>query len=219
MKYAFECACDFGRFEVVKWLYSIKPTIDISSNNEYAFRNACKKGFLELAKWLLSIKPTINISVKFEYVFEDVCVNGHLEVAQWLLTIYVNSTINSFKYIEYAFMGACYGNKTNVAQWLQSLYPNKFEVVIVNENIVNFKIKNEIVFAHDTIALTIENKADNVCPICYDAQVEVQTNCGHNFCIKCITDYYNNYNSNDNCKCPYCRQILTSFNKLVITYK
>ena len=71
-------------------------------------------------------------------------------------------------------------------------------------------------FNTEVIQLKYTNKEDLVCPICYDedAVVEVQTNCKHNFCSKCITDYYNK--CNENCLCPYCRQIITSFNKLEI---
>lgn len=43
---------------------------------------------------------------------------------------------------------------------------------------------------------------------------DVQTNCGHNYCTKCITDYYNK--CEHSCKCPYCRQPITSFTKLLI---
>jgi hypothetical protein len=46
----------------------------------------------------------------------------------------------------------------------------------------------------------------------------LQTNCGHNFCKDCITNYYNKslieYNNINNCFCPYCRQNITSLNRL-----
>ena len=68
-------------------LLTIKPTINISANNESAFIHACKKGHLEVAQWLLIIKPTINISAVDECAFRWACGKGHLEIAQWLQSL------------------------------------------------------------------------------------------------------------------------------------
>jgi hypothetical protein len=55
-----------GYLHIAKWLFEIKPTINISTNNELAFQRACKNGHLHVAKWLLKIKPTIIISTNYK---------------------------------------------------------------------------------------------------------------------------------------------------------
>ena len=65
-------------------MFGIKPTIDVSANNEYAFKNACENGHLEVVKWLLSIKPDINIE---EETFYNSCSYGFLSVAKFLWRI------------------------------------------------------------------------------------------------------------------------------------
>jgi hypothetical protein len=114
---------------------------------------------IEVAKWLLSIKPTI-----------DICTENHL-----------------------CFKWACLNEYIEIAQWLQSLRPDTYELVIVDDKIISYCVKRCIPYTNNTI--TIVNNEDTECPICYE-QVEVQTNCGHNYCTKCITDYYNKCDAN-----------------------
>jgi hypothetical protein len=45
----------------------------------------------------------------------------------------------------------------------------------------------------------LEEQEEKECPICYEHEVEVQTNCGHNYCKKCII-------KTELSSCPYCRQ-------------
>ena len=43
-----------------------------------------------------------------------------------------------------------------------------------------------------------------LCSICLDVFNEpVSTSCGHNFCIACVTKYWD---SNDLCQCPLCKE-------------
>jgi len=58
----FSITCENGHLDVAKWLYEIKPDIDISVYYEFAFKNSCKNGHLDVAKWLYEIKPDIDIS-------------------------------------------------------------------------------------------------------------------------------------------------------------
>jgi len=68
---------------VIQWLLQVKPTIDISADNEYAFRSACTGGHLNVAQWLLQVKPTIDISAFNERAFGSAFAFGYLNVAQW----------------------------------------------------------------------------------------------------------------------------------------
>lgn len=222
-EYAFRYACANNHLNIAQWLLTIKPTIDISAYNDDAFSGACKNGYLEVAQWLLKIKPTIDISVNNENAFLLACVNEHLHIVQWLLTI--KPTINISVDNDIAFKVACIKGCIKIAQWLQNLLPNKYELVIKNNKIISYRVKCYIPFTNNTITLfsktkgsqseqSSTNKEEFQCHICYNSQVEVQTNCGHNFCTTCITNYYNKCNGT--CNCPYCRQTITCLNKLLI---
>jgi ankyrin repeat protein len=124
-------ACYDGHLEIVQWLLSVNPDINISAENEYAFRCVCYRGHLEIARWLLSVNPNINISAETEYAFRWACSQGHLEIAQWLLS--VNPNINISARDEWAFRSACEHKHLDVAQWLQTLKPYLY-VINYNEN-------------------------------------------------------------------------------------
>ena len=83
---AFIISCKNGHLEVAQWLFSIKPDIDISANNEYIFKEVISRGYLEMAKWLFSVKPDINITNNINNAFKNACVYNRWEIVQWLLT-------------------------------------------------------------------------------------------------------------------------------------
>lgn len=48
------------------------------------------------------------------------------------------------------------------------------------------------------------------CPICYeDAQLAVETNCGHVFCSNCLLEVWRRSSQLSAISCPYCRQKVT----------
>ena len=181
-------------------------------NNTELFKDYCATGKINEAKQLLKTDATINNSAILEMSFICACKNGHLEVAQWLYTIKPTIIISADN--EYAFRYACSNSHLELAQWLQSLLPDKYKLVIENNKIIYYHIKRVLPFNTEAIQLKYTNKEELVCPICYSKEyfVNVQTNCKHNFCLTCITDYYNKCNGN--CNCPYCRQTITSFYNL-----
>lgn len=99
-----------------QWLYQIKPTMNISANQDEAFQNACICGNLPLVKWLLEIKPTIDLLA---------CKYRNLEVAKWLIDVIPKHHI---KYIstqidKQAFQLACERGDYNLATWLLQINP------------------------------------------------------------------------------------------------
>ena len=52
----FTFACKMGQLEIAKWLLQIKPTIDISANDENTFRLTCENGSARNCKMAASNK-------------------------------------------------------------------------------------------------------------------------------------------------------------------
>ena len=113
--------CPWGHINILQWLLTVKPDIDISENNEAPFRFACCNGYLEVAQWLLQMKPSINISERDDYAFTWSCANGHLELAQWLYQ--VKPSINISAKNDCPFRMSCYYGHLEVAQWLLQIKP------------------------------------------------------------------------------------------------
>jgi hypothetical protein len=51
----------------------------------------------------------------------------------------------------------------------------------------------------------LELCATEICPICYDAPCNIQTNCNHTYCEPCIKKYLQKLY-----ECPYCRAKITN---------
>ncbi len=171
-----------NNFEMAKWMYSIKSTsINISVDNEYLFRVTCKYGNIELAKWLLEMKPDINISVNNDYAFHCACKLGHLEIAQWLYLLKPDIDISSIdRDID----------NDEINDWLET-------------------IRKIVLPIDQTKKINLDTISDKSCPICYEATVSIQTNCGHNFCKDCIETVYKKKSLLNKCSC--CRSDLNKF--------
>ena len=59
-------------------MLQLKPSLNISIDNEYAFKCACDNGHIEVVNFLLEKKPTIDISIDGEYCFKAACENGSI---------------------------------------------------------------------------------------------------------------------------------------------
>ena len=174
----FQYFCKSGQLEVCKLVIQVKPTINISANNELVFRLACCNGRLEVAKWLLQVKPTIDISAYNEEAFRWACLNGHLEVAKWLLQ--VKPTIDIFAYNEDAFRWACLNGHLEVAKWLQNLCPEKYQIMQKIPKIF-YKI--------------IKIKTLNNCDVCDKTKCKVKPLCNQLSCEPCLKTWLENNNS------------------------
>jgi hypothetical protein len=194
-------ACHYGHLEIAQWLYEITPTLDISTEHEYAFRVACHYGHLCVAQWLYRVKPTLDISAVNEYAFRYACCFGHLELAQWLYES--KPTLNISVYNEEAFREACRNGHLQVAQWIQSLNPNKYVILHIENNQINYRILQTL---NKINTIVYMDQLDN-CPICSETECDLQTSCNHTFCESCIQTWFN---SNQGQTCPYCRTCLNN---------
>ena len=69
-----------------KWLLQIKPSINISEDNDYTFCRACANGKLEIAVWLQTLKPylyKINYDINGKYVSHYVRTKAEAKEARW----------------------------------------------------------------------------------------------------------------------------------------
>jgi hypothetical protein len=230
----FHLVCISGNVEVAKWLLEVIPNIQeefllisCNCNVEEAkwllsmyhhdtilfkqfgigFYKACFYGHLELAKWLFEITPAIVIAVHCDIAFRTTCERGHLELAKWLLEL--NPDMKA--YCDESFRNACEEGHLELAEWFQSLNPDKY-IILDDERKDKFKFIPYKIIQQLTIQNTIVKKEKEKCTICSDYLEEINTNCGHIFCKDCITHYYLDL---DNNSCPYCRQIITHFIKVV----
>ena len=197
--------CKYGHLEVAKWLLEIKPDINISTENDSAFICACISGNLEIPKWLLEIKPDIYFNGEMSFL--ACCEKDNLEIAIWLLEI--KPTIDISVKNNYAFNFCCEHRNLKTAKWLSEINPN-YKLTIENDKIINFWIIKKI---NTDKSIIIEKESikneDLICPICYENEVEIQTNCKHNYCLSCIENVnYKNY------VCPYCRTELKYFHQI-----
>jgi hypothetical protein len=101
--FIFNNACWYGHLVMVKWLYEIKPDIDISARNEYAFKLACFNYHLHIAEWLyvlLSLKyyiETFDNHIIDYYIKKIIQIDQTRNIHVNKLTIcpiYIESNIN-----------------------------------------------------------------------------------------------------------------------------
>jgi hypothetical protein len=123
--------CKNGHFEMAKWIFQMKPNIDINIDDKKVFYYACRNGHLVVAQWLYQIM----IIEKYRIVdgVHAACKNGYFKVAKWLFkkikkiinkyqntTIWINfnlATSNSFPII-------CKNGDLKIAKWLLQIKPN-----------------------------------------------------------------------------------------------
>jgi hypothetical protein len=121
----FRLSCELTYFPIAKWIYEIKPDINISTNDDMPFRCACTRG-LEFAKWLYERKPDINISAQNEEAFRNACEFGHLDLAQWLYQIKPDINISADD--DYALRCASDGDTGGdpaIMEWILQIKGNK----------------------------------------------------------------------------------------------
>jgi hypothetical protein len=213
---AFRYACEDGVLEVAKWLLEVKPDIDISANGEAMFRRVCANGRLEVAKWLLEVKPNINISAMDESAFRWACENGHLEVAQWLLEVKPDINISAMD--DGAFRWACEKKQLAVARWLVGVCKPNYEIVgVLPDGKIQFEVRVKLPISTEKSVVVSESDMEVDCPICCSAHVDIESVCGHRFCMSCVQSWIANRRRNNlPADCPCCRNAMSVFYRMEI---
>ena len=192
----FTSVCRRNELEIAKWLHEFNTIPSLQLTYEKIFNEMCKCGNLKMCKWILNIIHNFGDNMLFiNSAFTSACEDGRLNICKWLRDTFKDLNI---RYNNDEGFRICYVNgRTSTALWLSELIDDYYVHIDKQTNrILSCKIL-PIISPYLTIRL--EKQEEKECPICYEDEVEVQTNCGHNYCKKCII-------KTELSSCPYCRQ-------------
>lgn len=122
------------------------------------------------------------------------------------ITNYIFDENKNIKYLDYFYKMEKQENKINVKD-LINIYRIKYDVTNKEKGLFEILQNDDKVFDFfDSLGLSfyknINKNSNDICPICMDKMNEnvCQTECGHEFCIGCLSLSLMNSN-----KCPLCR--------------
>lgn len=194
------------RIDFVKWFLSIRPQVDIFSNDNEIFKSLVLNNYdsedFELGKFIIIQKYKFNKKKVFlEKSFFVCCETGFLKLAQWIYNSRPDIDICARE--DKCFKAACQNNHVEIAKWFKSLNP-KYIVNIINDQIESHGIDKLLKSTDDLTSFNAKELDEDNCPIClFKFKIPVQTNCGHSYCLNCIQ--YVCVGHSDP-KCPYCIQ-------------
>jgi len=198
---AYEWTCERGDIETAEYLWEIGIEIGDVELSEL-FIIVCELGEWKMAQWLYSTHPGINISINDEYAFRNACCSGYLEIAQWLLEIKPDLRITANN--DEAFRNACMSRKHEVAKWLTTV-SSRYKIIKINKM---GHIYYKIMLPMSNQMYICEGPATQ-CPICYEKDCDVRTECNHSYCMDCIDKWRQH--------CPMCRKPIQQLHRITYT--
>lgn len=201
----------YGNLDSIKWLYGLKPEIDLDILKQLLFYsqhplNISNKRHNEISSWL---KEKINENFDITDNFINIIINHKYDQEETIefyhsITQYYDlnkSNIDVHKYNHYIIQYISY-----TVDYESSIFKWFFTISQSTYNIVNLKNENYMVTKNISIH-DIQN--NDGCTICQDDDLpcDIYTRCKHSFHFNCLdtwlttqTDLLNSENS-----CPYCR--------------
>ena len=118
---AFNKACEFGKIEIAKWLYSLDYNIDFHYDNNLILILACQNNYFELVKWLYDTNNDNSfIKIDLDYDFGspiyEVLVNENIEFARW-----IHEKTNYKAVSPDTFVLLCKKNKLISTKWIMQV--------------------------------------------------------------------------------------------------
>lgn len=144
-------------------------------------------------------------------LFEESCEYGDCKLAKWIYKVAPH--INIDKVFENIFNDVCSSDEIEMALWIVSTNPDKYHINIQDNDIIAYFIRRELNITKEIEKSEIHKEIES-CFICEEADSTIYSDCGHFYCLPCITKWLGYYSNNS---CPYCRTIITSANLSDIT--
>jgi hypothetical protein len=208
----------YQNFEVISWLLNEKLDVITEETINTTFIYLCQENNLDIIEILFEKTNDMITDETLKYVinigyddYDDLfIIEIILKVKPNIINIIDEELLNKI------FMKGCENNNILLIKIFIEVFPEKFYIEIENDELIDYYIYEDLPIETNVIELksTIE---DSLCLICKDIESEIQTNCFHLFCNKCIRQWYSKCSKNSNRSCPYCRQNLKSFNKINLT--
>lgn len=116
-------ACSLGHLDVAKYIFSLKPTINIHARSDKAFMLACENGHIEIVKWFYQLEPDakINIHVGSDHLLHKACRRNHLKVVKFLYQLSLSQPDRFYHgVIKTSFNISCKHGHLEISQFLYS---------------------------------------------------------------------------------------------------
>lgn len=112
-----------GDLEMLKYLLSEFPHLDIHHDFESCFSTACRKGNLEIATWLVETYPDIDVHSDRDKALMELCETGNLEIAKWFLEKYPETDVHPDERGEPFYWELFTKGHKEMARWFMEKYP------------------------------------------------------------------------------------------------
>lgn len=195
--------CEAGNLEIAQWIYSVceRSRADLTTRTflTTAFEVAIRKDYLEMGEWLLSVLPDIR-GEHLDEIFGLMCYH----------VLYLNTDVPALS--EYKRAQRLKSNLNWVRKMVER-FPNYYSATIVGTVLVEWAVTEVLLpaFVEKEVKVSAEVAAE-MCIICTETKVNVQSQCGHSFCVKCINKWLQSNRSS----CPCCREDVTELCKMVV---
>jgi hypothetical protein len=214
-------------YDIIKDISSITNQISFFNENKDCnilnyFEQKIPKIFINDIYIILSNNYNLNIIHWFFINYK----NELLLTENLLYNILNNDNLDLFKiyeqhfnftidYYDYIMHYVCKYGLKNIIKYIENLYSDRYILklndYLFNEDELKFELFYKLTI--NLIKNTIHINELNDCIICYENKKKMlKTNCNHIFCDSCINQWINNIESNN---CPYCRQDIIHFSRLI----
>jgi ankyrin repeat protein len=176
----FQSACKSGNIDSVKFLLDVQENIiDINNNNNKAFLYACDSKNIHLLEFLFNVPGNDYLSECYNICFDVFCsrFKFNLNIIIFLLDA-PNNNINIRKNNDFAFRQSCEYKAADVALYFCEKIED-YNVEVKNGKIINWSILFSPKEKKQLDGVIVE------CPICFEIESDIITDCNHQLCIKC----------------------------------
>ena len=178
-----------------------------------AFDKACRMGHISIITWMLSNWPNVDNTYAYDKTFILMCRDDNLSMIEWIKDrMITNENIiseitNEDK--DGGFEIACNNICLDTIKWFIQTFPERYKVISIKYNYVGFISKIDHINYKIIRMREISDKnilRDHTCPICYDDDVKMITQCDHVFCSECVDKFIEANPYKITYICPMCRQ-------------